>query len=206
MWQRIWLFCVINHEIDGLCFCKASPEVPDHRILSIGHQRRIHWFHHNKSFMWDVMGSVASVRSVSIKHRGDVHALKLWSYLKLQWCNRWVSHASSSSLEPACLLPVMHKGSLDEAFFPNCGGQTAENCRLNPSTGNKNVNILTQRSHEKLNRTDDWRKVHDQEIHLEMFLGPWHTVCWGHCWICWLGTFPLKICISKHKSVLPDRL
>lgn len=78
-------------------------------------------------------------------------------------------------LDPTCLLPVMHKSSLNEGFFPNCGGRTAENCGrddflestysaakfdqcfvcLNPSTENKSVNVLIQRRHEKLNRTDD---------------------------------------------------
>lgn len=111
------------------------------------------------------MGSVASFRPVSIKHQGDVHALKLWSSFKLQLCSWWVFHASSSILDPARLLPAMHKGSLNEGFFPNCGGRTAENCgrddflkstyraakfyqylvRLNPSTRNKN----------ELNLTDD---------------------------------------------------
>lgn len=42
MWQRTWLFCVVNYNIDGLCLRKARPE--NHRILSIGHHRRVHWF------------------------------------------------------------------------------------------------------------------------------------------------------------------
>lgn len=50
--------------------------------------------------------------------RGDVHTLRLWSYFKLQSCSWWVFHASSSILDPACLLLVMHKGSLNEGLFP----------------------------------------------------------------------------------------
>lgn len=89
-----------------------------------------------------------------------VHALMLWSYFKLHLCGRWVFHASSSSLDSACLLPVMHRGSLNEAFFPNCGGRTAESCGRDDFlestySAAQLYQCFVRLNRDKLNRTED---------------------------------------------------